>query len=91
MRKFLRALTTQEKFPFSTDELRTELAHTLWLLNRVESAKALARLLQEEGSGFEDYEVVVTAGDGRLDDDAETAKAYNKVKEAIAHTRRQSP
>ncbi len=85
VRKFLRALTTQEKFPFSTEALRTELAHTLWLLNRVESAKALARLLQEEGSGFEDYEVVLAAGDGRLSEDAETAKSYNKVKEAIAH------
>ncbi len=85
VRKFLRALTTQEKFPFSTEALRTELAHTLWLLNRVESAKALARLLQEEGSGFEGYEVVLAAGDGRLSEEAETAKAYNKVKEAIAH------
>ena len=85
VRKFLRALTTQTKFPFSTDELRTELAHTLWLLNRVESAKALARLLKEEGSGFEDYEVVLAAGDGRLSEEAETAKSYNKVKDAIAH------
>ncbi len=85
VRKFLRALSTQEKFPFSTDELRTELAHTLWLLNRVESAKALASLLQEEGSGFEDYEIVLAAGDGRLSEDAETAKSYNKVKNAIAH------
>ena len=85
VRKFLQALSTQEKFPFSTNELRTELAHTLWLLNRVESAKALARLLQEEGSGFEDYEVVLAAGDGRLSEDAETAKSYNKVKEAIKH------
>ena len=84
VRKFLKALTTQEKFPFSTEVLRTELAHTLWLLNRVESAKALARLLKEDGSGFENYEVVLAAGDGRLNEDAETAKSYNKVKEAIA-------
>ena len=84
VRKFLHALTTQEKFPFSTEALRTELSHTLWLLNRVESVKALARLLQEEGSSFADYEVVVAAGDGRLDDDGETAKAYNRVKAAIA-------
>lgn len=88
VRKFLRALTTQEKFPFSTEELRTELAHTLWLLNRVESAKALARLLQEEGSGFEDYEVVLAAGDGRLSEEAETLSSYRKVKEAIARHRR---
>ena len=85
VRKFLKALSTQEKFPFSTDELRTELSHTLWLLSRVESAKALARLLKEEGSGFEDYEVVLAAGDGRLSEDAETANSYKKVKDAIAH------
>ena len=88
VRKFLRALTTQEKFPYSSEELRTELAHTLWLLNRVESAKALARLLQEEGSGFEDYEVVLAAGDGRLNEEAETLSSYKKVKEAIAHHER---
>ena len=83
VRKFLQALTTQEKFPFSTEELRKEMAHTFWLFNRVASAKAMARLLQEEGSPFEDYDVVIAAGDGSLDDNAETVKAYNRVKEAI--------
>ena len=83
VRKFLHALTTQEKFPFATEELRKEMAHTFWLLNRVDSAKAMAKLLKEEGSGFEDYEIVVAAGDGRIDDNAETVKAYNKVKDAI--------
>ena len=83
VRKFVQALTTQEKFPFATEELRKEMAHTFWLLNRVDSAKALAKLLKEEGNGFEDYEIVVAAGDGRIDDNAETVKAYNRVKEAI--------
>lgn len=83
VRKFLQALNTQEKFPFSTEELRKEMAHTFWLFNRVASAKAMARLLQEEGSPFEDYEVVIAAGDGSLDDNAETVKSYNRVKEAI--------
>lgn len=41
--RFLDALTSQEKFPFSTDDLRNELKHTFWLLNRVDSAKALAK------------------------------------------------
>lgn len=36
--KFLDALTTQEKFPFSTPGLRDELRHTFWMLNRVDSA-----------------------------------------------------
>lgn len=88
VRKFLYALSTQEKFPFSTEELRKEMAHTFWLLNRVDSAKALAKLLKKEGSGFEDYEIVVAAGDGKIDDNAETIKAYNRVKAAIkAHDR----
>ena len=83
VRKFLKALTTQEKFPFSTEELRKEMAHTFWLFNRVASAKAMARLLKEESSPFEGYEVVVAAGDGSIDGNAETIKAYNRVKEAI--------
>ena len=83
VRKFLKALTTQEKFPFATEILRKEMAHTFWLLNRVDSAKALAKLLKEEESGFEDYEIVVAAGDGKIDDNTETIKAYNRVKEAI--------
>lgn len=83
VRKFLKALTTLEKFPFATEELRKEMAHTFWLLNRVDSTKAMAKLLKEEGSGFEDYEVVLAAGDGKMDDNDETVKAYNKVKAAI--------
>ena len=84
VRKFLYSLTTQEKFPFATEELRKQMAHTLWILpNRVDCAKAMARLLKEEGSGFEDYEIVLAAGDGRLDDDDENIKAYNRVKTAI--------
>ena len=59
------------------------MAHTFWLFNRVASAKAMARLLQEEGSPFKDYEVVIAAGDGSLDENTETINAYNRVKEAI--------
>lgn len=44
--KFLDAMTLQKKFPFSTPELRDELKHTFWLLDRVDSAKALATKLK---------------------------------------------
>ncbi len=81
--KFLDALTLQKKFPFSTPELRAELNHTFWLLDRVESVKALARKLKDHPI-FKDYEVVVAAGDGRTDDDEETMKSYDKVVKAIA-------
>lgn len=85
VRKFVHALTTQKKFPFSTEELRKQMAHTLWLLKWVDSAKALAKILKEPDSGFSDYEIVIAAGDGRLNDEVETVRAYNRVKDAIAH------
>ena len=81
--RFLDALTTQERLPFSTPELRDELRHTLWLLNRVDSARALARKLKRHPV-FEDYEVVLAAGDGRIDDADESAAALDRVRAAIA-------
>lgn len=80
--KFLDALTTQEKFPFSTPELRNELKHTFWLLNRVESATLLAKKL-EQHPVFKEYKVVLAAGDGKLDDADETMKSYDRVVDAI--------
>lgn len=85
IRKFLHALSTQEKYPFSTPELRAELSHTLWILNRVASAKALAKLLKTDPV-FAEYEVVLAAGDGQLDDNVEVNdKAFGRVKDAIAN------
>ena len=80
--RFLDALTHQEKFPFSTPELREELKHTFWLLNYVASAKALAKKLKEHPV-FKEYEIVLAAGDGKLSEDEETVKAYDKVRKAI--------
>ena len=82
--RFLEALTTQEKFPFSTHDLRDELRHTFWLLNRVDSAKALAKKL-ENHPVFSKYKIVIAAGDGRREenDPAETQKSYDRVKQAI--------
>lgn len=80
--KFLDALTTQEKFPFSTPELRDELRHTFWMLNRVDSARALAKKLKAHPI-FGDYEVVLAAGDGKIDADDENEKSLDKVRRAI--------
>ncbi len=80
--KFLDALTTLEKFPFSTEELRNELKHTFWILNRVDSAKALARKLKVHPV-FRDYEIILAAGDGRLDENDSNEKAFNQVVNAI--------
>ena len=82
--KFLDALVSQTKFPFSTPELRDELRHTFWLLNRVDSAKALKKKLNTHPI-FKDYHVVLAACDGKINEDEfiETQKSYNKVLEAI--------
>lgn len=82
---FLDALTCRKRFPFSTPELREELRHTFWILNRVDSAKALVRKLQSHPV-FKDYKVVLAAGDGvteRDDDQRRNATAYDQVMRAI--------
>lgn len=91
--KFLDALTMQEKFPFSTEELRNELNHTLWLLKYVSSAKALAKKLSNHPVFKDDYKIVLAAGDGKLDDegnaiddevvDKTIKNSYDKVVDAI--------
>ncbi len=80
--KFLDAMTCQKKFPFSTEELRSELKHTFWLLDRVESARKLADKLKEHPV-FKNYEIILAAGDGKIDDDDENMKSYDRVVEAI--------
>ena len=80
--KFLDALTLQEKFPFSTPELRAELNHTFWILDRVDSAKALVKKLNVHPV-FKDYEIILAAGDGKIDDDDENMKSYDRVVKAI--------
>lgn len=62
VKKFLDNLSSG-KFPFSTDEHRSELNHTFWLLPRVNSAKALEKLLNSHPV-FSDYKIVLVAGDG---------------------------
>ena len=83
--KFLDCLTTNEKYPFSTAELRDEVRHSFWLLNRVASAKALERLLKVHPV-FKDYTVVLAAGDGRTDegDLVSIGKSLDEVRAAIA-------
>ena len=86
--KFLDCLATNEKYPFSTPELRDEIRHSFWLLNRVASAKALERLLKKH-EVFKDYTIVLAAGDGRSNDDdtdpVAAAKSLDKVRQAIAN------
>lgn len=88
--KFLDCLTANEKYPFSTPELRDEIRHSFWLLNRVASAKALERLLRSHDV-FKDYTIILAAGDGRSNDETDPVvigKSLDKVRAAIAEAER---
>ncbi len=85
VKKFLDALTKNKKFPF-TAEFRAELKHTFWLMYRVDSIKAMAKLLKEHEI-FSEYEIVIAAGDGKVDESDEklNQKSLAKVRDAIAN------
>lgn len=83
VKKFLHALSTQKKYPFSTSEFRRELSHTLWLLNRVASARALSKLLKDDPV-FSEYTIILAAGDGSLEDEVVNESSYQRVKTAIS-------
>lgn len=93
VREFLRNLSTNEKYPFSTPELRDQLRHTFWYVgNRVESVKALEQILKQDDV-FKDYKIVVAAGDGKSFDEEDedfkgNEKSFDKVKKAIAENPR---
>lgn len=84
VKKWLDSLSHNEKYPFSTQELRNELKHTFWILNRVASAKALKKLL-EKHPVFENYKIILAAGNGRANDDDQITneKSLDRVRRAI--------
>jgi superfamily II DNA or RNA helicase len=90
VREFLRNLSTNKKYPFSTPELREELKHTFWYVgNRVDSVKALEQLLKKDPV-FKDYKVIVAAGNGQTFEEEENdfkgnESSFQKVKDAIAN------
>lgn len=89
VKKWLDTLTTNEKYPFSTKKLRNELNHTFWLLNRVDSARAMVNLLKEHPV-FENYNVILAAGDGKVNmfDGVKNEEALHRVQEAIDNNKK---
>lgn len=79
---FLDTLTYKEKYPFSTPELRDELKHTLWMLDRVDSVYALEKKLNKHPI-FSEYHVITAVGDGSQNEGAISGRTYDKVVNAI--------
>lgn len=89
--RFLNTLTENEGYPFSTPELRNELKHTFWFVgNRVNSAKAMEKLLKKHPV-FENYKIILAAGDGRSldnEDSEEEAEDFKKNEKALARVKK---
>lgn len=79
---FLDTITSVEKYPLSDESTKSQISHSLWLLDRVDAAKALAKKMQTHPE-FVDYKIIVAAGDGKIDSDEKADKAFNKVVDAI--------
>lgn len=93
VKKFLDNLSSG-KFPFASNELRSKLNHTFWLLPRVNSAKALEKLLKAHPV-FGEYKIILAAGDGiSIDKDLnieeegqdyiKNEKSFDRVRKAIS-------
>ena len=80
---------TDSNYPYSTEEYRFSLAHTLWVIGGVKEGAALNRLINEHKLHTEyGYEVVNVAGDGDPNDEAKNRDALKKVNDAIAKNER---
>ena len=86
VKEWLDTLTSNEKYPFSTRELRREIKHSFWLLDRVASAKVLKGLLEDHPT-FDRYKIVLAAGSAsqrEADDTEANGKSLDMVRKAIA-------
>ena len=73
--------STDSNYPYSTEEYRFSLSHTLWVLPGVAEAAALSRLIKEHDT-FKQYYVINVAGEG--DDDQDNSDSVKNVKDNIA-------
>lgn len=79
---------TDSNYPYSTDDYRYALAHTLWVVGGVKEAAALGRLINEHKLHTKyGYRVVNVAGEGD-DNDAKIKEALKKVNTAISENER---
>lgn len=82
--KFLDLLCTKDdenNFPFATDEYRKQFRHTLWVVSRIDEAKALAELLRQHPRFRNRFKVINVAGTKESDEQMDNA--LDEVKRAI--------
>lgn len=67
VRAFLDNITNQDNttnYPFSTEQYRNELRHTLWLMPGVKEANAFEKLLNEQRIFGQEYKIINVVKDG---------------------------
>ncbi len=82
--KFLDLLCTKDdenNFPFATDEYRKQFRHTLWVVSRIDEAKALTALLRHHPKFKNRFKVINVAGSKESDEQMDNA--LDEVKRAI--------
>ncbi|HFU5887579.1 TPA: type II restriction endonuclease subunit R, partial [Enterococcus faecium] len=84
---FLDNITNQDSstnYPFSTNQYRNELRHTLWLLPGVKEANAFEKLLNEHQIFGKEYKIVNVVKDDKSDsNEVVTEGDLDKVRQAI--------
>ena len=73
--------SADSNYPYSTEEYRFSLSHTLWVLPGVPEAAALSRMIKEHPT-LKQYYVINVAGEG--DDDQDNSDSVKNVKDNIA-------
>ena len=81
---FLDKLTQDPHYPFANPDFEEQINHSLWLLDRVNSAKALKRKLDNHPFFKGRYKVVLAAGDGKTEDEETVDNPYKEVTQAIS-------
>lgn len=84
---FLDNITNQDSntdYPFSTEQYRNELRHTLWLMPGVKEANAFEKLLSAHQIFGQEYKIINVVKDDKFDNnEVATAGDLNKVRQAI--------
>ena len=73
--------SADSNYPYSTEEYRFSLSHTLWVLPGVAEAAALSKLIKAHDT-LKQYYVINVAGEG--DDDQDNRDSVKNVKDNIA-------
>ena len=80
---------TDSNYPYSTEDYRFALSHTLWVVGGVPEALALSNLINKHKLHTEyGYQVVNVAGEGDPEDEIKNSEALKKVNTAISENER---